>query len=189
MFEHLLSIDVEEFDPAASLSIDKATPAQVLDAQYATANLFADMGVPSDEEIDERIERQKAREIFVDMVSNPTPDDDAQKLALTSIKAPESIQRIVGMLTGFDWEFVEKAKEIRGYVVTKLLEETENRDPKIRLRALQMLGNVTEVKLFTERVEVKKIDATEEELNAQVQAKLKAFLDRTVVADTPAAEK
>jgi hypothetical protein len=60
------------------------------------------------------------------------------------------------MLTAYDWAFVEQAKELRGYAVAQILEEVKHPDARIRLKALQMLGTVTEVALFTERVEVKK---------------------------------
>jgi hypothetical protein len=183
MFDDLLSIRVEDFAPGTTVPVEKATPEQMLEAQVATANLFADLGVPSDEDIDARVQTQDARAAFTAL--NFDADSSAQKLALTKIKTPEAVQHLVGMLTQYDWEFVEHAKQLRGYIVSKLVEETSHPDARIRLKALQMLGNVTEVKLFTERVEVKKIDATEDELNARLQEKLRSFLNPTVVAEVP----
>ncbi|NBP81144.1 hypothetical protein EBU58_10610, partial [bacterium] len=44
------------------------------------------------------------------------------------------------------------------------------------LKALQMLGNVTEVALFTERVEVTKKDASEEEIERRLRERLSKFI-------------
>jgi len=183
MFDDLLSIRVEDFDASTTVPVEKAAPDEILEAQFATANLFADLGVPSDDEIDARMQAQDARSAFTAL--NFSPDEDEQKVALTRLKTPAAVQHLVGMLTQYDWEFVSHAKKLRGYIVAKLTEETTHPDARIRLKALQMLGNVTEVKLFTERVEIKKIDATEEELNARLQEKLRSFLAPTVVAEIP----
>ena len=105
---------------------------------------------------------------------------EVQKAALMELKIPEAVRHLTGMLTAYDWEFVNQAKEIRGYIVKSLLDETQSPDPKIRLKALQMLGNVTEVGAFTERIEITKKDASAEELTDRIRAKLAALLPKTI---------
>ena len=58
-----------------------------------------------------------------------------------------------------------------------------------------MLGKVTEVALFTERVEVKKAEMSDHELEAKIKEKLNKFMKvvdvvdvREVEPETPAAE-
>jgi hypothetical protein len=87
------------------------------------------------------------------------------------------------MLTAYDWEFVEQAKELRGYAVSQILEETKHPDAKIRLKALDMLGRVTEVALFTDRVEVKKADLSDAEIEAKIKEKINRFMQVTDVID------
>ena len=87
------------------------------------------------------------------------------------------MRHLVGMLTAYDWEFVQQAKELRGYTVAKLIEETNNSNANIRLKALGLLGKVTEVGLFTEKIEVKKTDMTEEEIDKRLKEKLTKFMD------------
>ena len=82
------------------------------------------------------------------------------------------MQHLVGMLTAYDWAFVEQAKELRGYAVAQILEEVKHPDARIRLKALDMLGKVTEVALFTERVEVKKAQMSDVELETRIKEKL-----------------
>jgi hypothetical protein len=92
-----------------------------------------------------------------------------------------AVQQLTAMLGDYEWEFVNQAKELRSYTVAKILEETTHPDARIRLRALQMLGNVTEVGLFTERIEVTKKDATE----AEIEARLRERLSRYAIDITP----
>ena len=86
------------------------------------------------------------------------------------------MQHLVGMLTAYDWEFVHQARELRGYTVAKLLEECENPNANIRLKALGLLGKVTEVGLFTDKIEVKKTDLTDEEIDKKLKDKLAKFM-------------
>lgn len=46
------------------------------------------------------------------------------------------------------------AAEVRNLVVNKLILETENDDARIRVKALELLGRMTDIGLFTERKEV-----------------------------------
>jgi hypothetical protein len=181
MFDDLLQITVEEESSAGLTRLGDATPEAMLEAQVATADMFDDLGVPSDEELDARMQRHSAREAFVAI--NFDANDDDKKVALAKLKAPAAVQHLVGMLTEYDWEFINQARELRGYTVAKIVEHTKNSDPKVSLKALQMLGNVTEVKLFTERVEVIRKDANEEELEAKLRERLAKFLAPTLVAD------
>lgn len=181
MFDSLLAITIENESQAQLLDLGDATPAQMLQAQAATADVLTALGVPTDEEIDAQVQRRSAREAFTALAINP--DDDAQKAALAQLKCPDAVQQTVAMLSAYDWEFVDQAKQMRGYAVAKILEETTHPDARIRLKALQMLGNVTEVKLFTERVEVRKVDATEAEIEAQLKERLAKFLKPTLVQE------
>ena len=81
------------------------------------------------------------------------------------------------MLAAYDWEFVQQAKEIRGYAVAQLIEETKSTNANIRLKALALRGKVTEVGLFTEKIEVKKAELSDDELDQRIKDKLNKFMD------------
>jgi hypothetical protein len=91
------------------------------------------------------------------------------------------------MLTAYDWQFVEQAQRIRGMAVAKILEETDHPDARIRLKALEMLGKVTEVGLFTERIEIKKSDLSDVELDERIKQKLDA-LHKTIEVEAQEVE-
>ena len=87
------------------------------------------------------------------------------------------------MLAAYDWEFVQQAKEIRGYAVAQLIEETKSTNANIRLKALGLLGKVTEVGLFTDKVEVKKAELSDTEIDAKIKEKLSKFMGVIDVVD------
>jgi hypothetical protein len=87
------------------------------------------------------------------------------------------------MLTAYDWEFVERAKELRGYTVAKILEETNHPTASVRLKALALLGKVTEVGLFTEKIEIKKTELSDAELDARIKEKLNKMAKIVEITD------
>lgn len=174
MFDDLIVFSPEPEAVGDFVPLNKAEPANILEAQHSTSEWLSTLGVPPDDAITARQEQAAAREAFNAL--NFTADDAKQRNALVAIKTPVAVQHLVGMLTAYDWEFVERAKELRSYTVSKILEETTHPDARIRLKALQMLGNVTEVALFTERVEVTKKDVSEEELEKRLQERLANLL-------------
>jgi len=160
--------------------IEKADAAQTIDAQVKTAEWLKELGL-DDEEIEAKADAQAARKSFASLVTGQSAPNT--QVALSQIKTPAAVQHLVGMLTAYDWQFVEQAKELRGYAVAQILEETKHSDARIRLKALDMLGKVTEVALFTERVEVKKTDMSDDELETRIKDKLNRFMQVVDVVD------
>ena len=190
MLEHLISADLnpaifmdvpEDFTP-----VEKAAPAQTIDAQVKTADWLTSLGL--DDTVADEAQTQTARAAFAALTTGSTPA--SVQLALTNMKAPAAVQHLVGMLTAYDWEFVNQAKSLRGYAVAKILDDCENPNPNIRLKALGLLGKVTEVGLFTEKIEVKKVDASTEELEERIRQRLSKYLPPVMEIETvPVKEK
>ena len=184
MLEHLINGEFEpnvvDMTAATPLPFSEAAPADIIDAQVQTANWLKDLGL-DDEEVESKADAQAARNSFASLVTGQPPQNTQQ--ALANIKAPAAVQHLVGMLTAYDWAFVEQAKELRGYAVAQILEEVKHPDARIRLKALDMLGKVTEVALFTERVEVKKTEMSDIELETRIKDKLNRFMGVIDVVD------
>jgi hypothetical protein len=68
--------------------------------------------------------------------------------------------------------------QIRAYVTNKLLEESDNPDPRIRMKALELLGKISDVGLFAERTEVTVTHQTTEDLRETLRAKLGRLVQR-----------
>jgi len=195
MLEHLLDETVftpDVLDTPVATLVSKASPEQMLDSQVETAKWLEELGAASDEDITDQIQEDSARQAFAVLTQDQDPR--TKKAALTKVTTPEAVKHLVGMLTAYDWHFVEQAKEIRGYAVAQLVEETKHPDAKIRLRALELLGKVTEVALFTDRVEVKKTDLSDSELDSRIKEKLERMAkivditDVTYVEEIPKAD-
>lgn len=158
--------------------IVRVSTAELLDAQYETAKFLEGLSpaVTKDPLVEET-----AGAVFAALADPQTPEAykiDSAKL----LKTPDAVKHLIAMLTAYEWEFVEEATRIRGYLVAQLLEETKNPNARVRLRAIEMLGKITEVALFTERVEIKTSDVSDEELQQRLRAKLARAL--TVDAET-----
>lgn len=177
MLDHLVSPTVEYTpevldDPKQGFTpISRANSAQIVSAQERTGDFLTSMGVVDDDEVVNHAQVAAAQVAF-GAVATGNPDNKDVQDKLLRVTAPSAVRHLVGMLTAYDWEFVEQAKELRGYAVSKILEETGHPDARIRLRALELLGKVTEVGLFTTRVEVKQVELTESDLDAKLLEKL-----------------
>jgi hypothetical protein len=88
---------------------------------------------------------------------------------------PASIKQTALILQEFGSIMAGHAAEIRNTVVNKLLLETENTDGRIRIRALELLGKMTDVGLFTERKEITVTHQNAEEVRQKLREKLETL--------------
>ena len=74
--------------------------------------------------------------------------------ARTATLTPAVLIQTNAILKEFGQIVATHAAEIRHLVTNKLVLETENADPRIRLKALELLGKISDVGLFADRKEV-----------------------------------
>ena len=186
--EHLVNQSAADFVPELAsgegfVSLDNLNAAQTLNAQIKTSDWLKGLSEDDDGILDEAQEKN-ATDAFNALVTN-SPDAKNKVLAL---EVPEEIRSIVGMVTAYQWKFVEQAQELRSMAVTKIVKDTDHPDARIRLKALEMLGKVTEVALFTERVSVKNEDISDEELEKRIKEKLGRYMGKADVVDVTVSE-
>lgn len=92
---------------------------------------------------------------------------------------PAALQLTHKILEDYGHSIVQSSVQIRHMVVNKLVQETENPDPRIRVKALELLGKMSDVGLFTERSEVTVTHQSTEDLRAQLKARLNRLKDVT----------
>ena len=85
---------------------------------------------------------------------------------------PAVIVQTNDILKEFGHLVATHSAEIRNTVVNKLILETENADARIRIRALELLGKMTDVGLFTERKEITVTHQNADELREKLREKL-----------------
>lgn len=87
------------------------------------------------------------------------------------------------ILSKYDMEIVHDSRRVRNYVTNKLLLESENNDPRIRMRALELLGKLSDVGLFTERTEVTVTNRSTVELENTLRDKVRRLLNKDAAED------
>lgn len=107
------------------------------------------------------------------------PDKTSKKVSAkrASSLPPAALMATHGILTQFGHSVVESATQVRHLVTNKLIEETENPDPRVRIRALELLGKISDVGLFTEKAEVTITHKTTDELRESLRAKLAKIIE------------
>ena len=81
------------------------------------------------------------------------------------------------ILKDFGHSVVKSATQVRHLVTNKLIEETENPDPRIRIRALELLGKMSDVGLFAEKSEVTITHQTSDDLRDKLRDKLSRLVN------------
>lgn len=184
LLDHLVSANAADYVPEIESGVpsftplEKTTPAQTLNAQLQTADWLKEI-TSDDDTIVDRAQEQKAADAFSAMLNN----DPDTKTKLLSMQVPEEIRSTVAMVSAYQWKFLEQAENLRNMAVTKIVQETDHPDARIRLKALELLGKVTEVALFTDRVEVKHTELSDDELTQKIRDKLSRYMGKVDVVD------
>lgn len=168
LFSHLIDPD---FTP-----LDAADVTDLLDAQAGTASMLDFDG--NADELDE-LQKNNVRQAFA-VATSPDADPILAKANILALRAPAQVRHLAGMLSQYDWDFVEQAKEIRGYVVAQLLEHSKDPNPKVALRALELTGKLTEVGSFTERVSITRTDGDASAIEDRIRSRLAGLLPKVV---------
>ena len=92
--------------------------------------------------------------------------------------SPGTVIKLEAMLTEYDHEFLNAAKRFETYVTNKILVETIDGDPRIRLKALELLGKRRGVNLFSDQLEVTIKSKPSEEIEERLNRVLGQYLDK-----------
>jgi len=145
----------------------------MLEAAANTAQLLAGAGLEfdtTDDDLDDAAAtvRQAAR----------APQVLQQKSSIGALtkKTPAALLLTASILKDYGHKVVEEASQVRHMVVNKLIQETDNPDPRIRIKALELLGKVFDVGLSTEKQEITVTHQTTGDLRARLRQKLEKLV-------------
>jgi len=96
---------------------------------------------------------------------------------------PASLLMTNSILQEFGQSVVESAKQVRHMVTNKLVLETDNPDPRVRIRALELLGKISDVGLFAEKSEVTITHQSTDDLRNKLRSKLAKIIDAEEIDD------
>lgn len=88
---------------------------------------------------------------------------------------PGSIKHVNAILSEYDREVFDVHRRLRNYVTNKLILDAEDPDPRTRLKALELLGKVSSVGLFSERVDINITHRTVKDIETELRKTLELY--------------
>lgn len=131
----------------------------------ATALELNKMGMPIELDEDDEI---FAEQIFTGEVPKPSTKQ---------IFKPGVAVKLGALLEEYDVEIAKSSAQLRTVATNKLIELIDDPDPKVRLKAVEMIGKIADVGLFAERTEITITTKTTEELEKELMGVLKDYID------------
>lgn len=131
----------------------------------ATALELNKLGMPIEVDEDDEIFAEK---IFTGEIPKPTTKQ---------IFKPGVAVKLGALLEEYDVEIAKSSAQLRTVATNKLIELIDDPDPKVRLKAVEMIGKIADVGLFAERTEITITTKTTEELEKELMGVLKDYVD------------
>ena len=153
-----------------------------------------EVGIPlpfdtTPEEIDDF--RQKAHALFETVQElitqgadvEVTPEDKAksheifaaQKFPPAKNLTPGTILNLEAILNEWDQEVLDVSRRLRNYVTNKLIVESVDPDPRQRMKALENLGKIAGVGLFSERIDINITHRTVQDIETDLMKTLELY--------------
>ena len=171
-------------EPEIGVPIDADTPYEDLkeraEAACNTAAELAEHGLDIEP-------TREDKDVAAKLVAAYADDPEATSKKVTTKRAaaltPASLVLTNHILNEFGHSVAESATQIRHLVTNKLLLESENDDPRIRIRALELLGKISDVGLFAEKSQVTITHQSTEDLRNKLRGKLEKIISATDIED------
>ena len=146
----------------------------------STAKVLVEGGAEIPVSTPEKIEAEELFKVFTD----PEQKGMVNAAVNKSLSTPATVKHLYAMLSDYDHQVVQEAVQLRRFVTNKLIEDTGLNDPRHRLKALELLGKISDVGLFSKKTEVIVKHATTEELEKQIRTKLSKIINAEKTINT-----
>lgn len=129
-------------------------------------------------------------------ISEPTESDKKQARAAffetpgtpAEIATTGKALMLKALLNEYDVEVVRNAAQLRSYIKLKLLELSEVGKETTQLKALELLGKLSDIQAFSESIQVNVTHQTTEELRQTLAQKLSVYLQDVVDVEVKAVQ-
>jgi len=160
-------------EPELGVQLDKITPSVDLkDRMESAANTAKELGEHGLEVEPTKEDQDIAAALATSYATDPEKTSKKVTNKRAATLTPASLVLTGGILTEFGQAVVESSLQIRHLVTNKLILETDNPDPRVRVRALELLGKISDVGLFSEKSEVTITHQSTDDLKEKLRAKL-----------------
>ena len=144
----------------------------------STASLMAELGMPfemtkEDEEL--------ARELFESFDAPKKGGAPSKSYNPPELYTGSVAIKLAALLDAYDQQVVTDAVQVRTYITNRLLEISQCGDSKQELRAIELLGKLSDVGAFTEKSEITVTHKTSDDLRKAIESKIQRLLDMEVV--------
>lgn len=119
------------------------------------------------------IEVDEDDEIFAEKIFT----GEIPKPSTKQIFKPGVAVKLGAILEEYDVEIAKSSAQLRTVATNKLIELIDDPDPKVRLKAVEMIGKIADVGLFAERTEITITTKSTEELEKELMGVLKDYVD------------
>lgn len=110
-------------------------------------------------------------------ITPPASIPSSSPLPSNIFSSPTAI-KIAAILNEYDKNIIRDAAQIRTYVTNKLIELSHSGNPRDELRALELLGKVSDVGLFVEKSEIQIKHTSSDSLEHIIKDKINRILGR-----------
>jgi len=141
-------------------------------AAVKTIAMLTEHGLPQEALQEQPNDARVVEEIVSAFAQDEEKANQVVTQARFSALRPAVILQIDEHLTEFSHIVVRNAVQIRTFVTNKLILEAANPDARVRVRALELLGKISDVGLFTERSEITVTHRSTDELKLSLREKL-----------------
>tara|TARA_R110002126_G_scaffold110684_3_gene248059 strand:- start:1001 stop:1522 length:522 start_codon:yes stop_codon:yes gene_type:complete len=120
---------------------------------------------------------EEAGKVTLAFAENPRAASAALTDRRITNMTPAALRAIDQQLKKFSHNIVESAEQVRTFVTNRLIEESDNPDPRIRIKALELLGKISDVGLFAEKSEITVTHKSSDDIRDALRAKLSKLVN------------
>lgn len=154
-----------------------ASAREAIEVSAATSVVLQTLGMPFDMTADDE---KKAAALFDQLRADPKT-----KNLPAELNTPEIAAKLGALLKAYDMQIVEDAVQMRTFVTNKLVLIADCGDTKYELKALELLGKIQDVGLFTEKSEVTVVHKTSKDLEEAIRDKVRRLIHSNTIDVEP----
>ena len=148
-----------------------------------TAALMSELGMPFEMTEDDE---EAARKLFAQVDKKKKNNgQDKEKSNPPALYQGNVALKLAALLTEYDHRVVVDATQARTYIMNRLLELSTCGDTKSELRALELIGKMSDIGAFTEKSEITITHRSSSDLQQVIEQKINRLLSIGVTDVTP----
>jgi hypothetical protein len=175
----MLNITPSDDHPLPANTAEQVAPTLQENARVAanTANIMFELGMPFEMTAEDE---EQARKLFSEVDKKKSSSGKAQSNPPQLYQGNVAL-KLSALLTEYDHRVVLDATQARTYIMNRLLEISSCGETKQELRALELMGKMSDVGAFTEKSEVTVTHRTSGDLKQILQDKISRLLNSNAI--------